>query len=46
MISTPSGKVVSHQLNKQVPIQLGSATIKTSLIILALEEVDIILGTD
>jgi hypothetical protein len=44
MISTPGGKVASNQIMKHVPIKLGSKTIKTTLIILALEGMDINLG--
>jgi hypothetical protein len=46
MIATPGGRVVTYQLNWQVPIKLGSIIFKTTLLIMALESVDIILGTD
>jgi predicted aspartyl protease len=44
MISTPGGKIASNQTIRHVPIKLGSKTIKTELILLALEGMDIILG--
>jgi hypothetical protein len=44
MIATPGGKVASNQLNQSVPIRLGSHIVKTTLLILGLENVDIILG--
>jgi hypothetical protein len=40
------GKVAAHQIIWLAPISLGSKTFKTDLIILGLENVDIILGTD
>jgi hypothetical protein len=40
------GKVATYQLNRSVPIQLESKIFKTTLLILRLEGVDIILGTD
>jgi hypothetical protein len=46
MIATPGGKVASNQLIRNVPIKLGSKIIKTDLILLALEGIDIILGVD
>jgi hypothetical protein len=46
MISTPGGKVGSNQLIRFVPIQLGSKVIKTDLVLLPLEGMDIILGMD
>jgi hypothetical protein len=46
MIATPGGKVASNQLNQSVPIQLGSHIVKTTLLILGLENVDIILGAN
>jgi hypothetical protein len=46
MIATPGGKVASSQLIRNVPIKLGSKIIKTDLILLALERIDIILGVD
>jgi hypothetical protein len=46
MISTPGGRVATYQLNRQVPIKLGSIIDGTTLLIMGLESVDIILGTD
>jgi hypothetical protein len=46
MITTPGGKTVTNQLIRSVPIQLGSHIIKTTLLVLGLESVDIILGTN
>jgi hypothetical protein len=43
MIATPGGKIATNQLNQSVPIQLGSHIIKTILLVLGLENVDIIL---
>jgi hypothetical protein len=45
-ISTPGGRVATYQINKNVPIKFGSLIIKTILLILGLDSVDIILGTD
>jgi len=44
MISTPGGKIAFNQITRRVPIKLGSKIIKTDLIILGLEGMDIILG--
>jgi predicted aspartyl protease len=44
VISTPGGKLASNQIIRHVPIQLGSKNIKTDLILLALEGMDVILG--
>jgi hypothetical protein len=46
MIATPEGRVATYQLNRQVPIKLGSVIFRTTLFIMALESMDIILGTD
>jgi hypothetical protein len=46
MISTPGGKIDSNQMIRYVPIQLGSMVIKTDLVLLPLEDMDIILGMD
>jgi hypothetical protein len=46
MIATPRGRVATYQLNRQVPIKLGSTIFRTTLLIMGLESVDIILGTD
>jgi hypothetical protein len=45
-ISTLGGRVATYQINKQVPIKFGSLVIRTTLLILGLDSVDIILGTD
>jgi hypothetical protein len=46
MIATPGGKIASNQICRDVPIQLGSNVIKTDLIMLNLEGMDILLGMD
>jgi hypothetical protein len=46
MISTPGGKITSNQMSRNVPLQLGSKEIKTDLVLLNLEGVDVILGTN
>jgi hypothetical protein len=46
MIATPGGKVASNHLHQSVPIQLGSHIVKTTLLVLGLENVDIILGAN
>jgi hypothetical protein len=46
MIATPGVKIASNQLIRNMPIKLGSKIIKTDLILLALEGIDIILGVD
>jgi hypothetical protein len=43
MIATPGGKIATNQINQSVPIQLGSHIVKTTLLVLGLENVDIIL---
>jgi hypothetical protein len=43
MIATPRGKIATNQLNQNVPIQLGSKIVKTTLLILGMDNVDIIL---
>jgi hypothetical protein len=45
-ISTPGGRVATYQINRHVPIKVGSLGIKTTFLILGLDSVDIILGTD
>jgi hypothetical protein len=45
-ISTPGGRVATYQINRQVPIKFGSLVIRTTLLILGLDSMDIILGTD
>jgi hypothetical protein len=46
MIATQGGKVATNQLNQSVPIRLGSHIVKTTLLNLGLENVDIILGAN
>jgi hypothetical protein len=46
MIATPGGKIATNQLNQNVPIQLWSKIVKTTFLILGMDNVDIILGTD
>jgi hypothetical protein len=46
MITTPGGKISSNQIYRKVPIQLGSILIKTDLLLLDLEEMDVLLGVD
>jgi hypothetical protein len=41
MIATPGGKIATNQLNRNVPIQLGSKIVKTALLILVIDNVDI-----
>ena len=46
MIATPGGKIASNQITTHVPLKLGSKVIKTDLILLNLEGMDVILGMD
>jgi hypothetical protein len=46
MIATPGGRVATYQINRHVLIRLSSFIFKTTLLIMGLESVDIILGTD
>jgi hypothetical protein len=46
MIAAPGGKIASNQICRDVPIQLGSNLIKTDLILLNLDGMDILLGMD
>jgi hypothetical protein len=46
MIATPGGKVATNQLNQNVPIWLGSNIVKTALLILRMDNMDIILGAN
>jgi hypothetical protein len=46
MIATPGGKIASNQIYSKVPIQLGSNLIKTDLLLLDLEGMDVLLGMD
>jgi hypothetical protein len=46
MIATLGAKVATNQLNQSVPIRLGNNIVKTTLLILGFENVDIILGAN
>jgi hypothetical protein len=46
MIANPGGKISSNQIYRKVPIQLGSNLIKTDLLLLDLEGMDVLLGMD
>jgi hypothetical protein len=46
MIMTPGGKIVSNQICRNVPIQLGSNLVKTNLLVLDLKGMDILLSMD
>jgi hypothetical protein len=46
MITTPGGRIASNQICRDVPIQMGSTLIRTALISLHLEGMDILLGMD
>jgi hypothetical protein len=46
VISTPGGKITSDRMVKKVPIQLCSIEIRTDLVLLNLEGIDVILGTN
>jgi hypothetical protein len=46
MITTPGGRIASNQICRDVPIQMGSTLIRTALISLNLEGMDILLGMD
>jgi hypothetical protein len=46
MIATPGGKIATNQLDRNVPISMGSRIFKTTLLILRLEGMDISLGAD
>jgi hypothetical protein len=46
MIATPGGKIASNKIYRKVPIQLGSNLIKTDLLLLDLEGMDVLLGMD
>jgi hypothetical protein len=43
-ITTSGGKIVSNQICRKVPLQLGSQVIKTDLLLLDLEGMDVLLG--
>jgi hypothetical protein len=46
MITTPGGRIAPNQICRDVPIQMGSTLIRTALISLNLEGMDILLGMD
>jgi hypothetical protein len=46
MIATPGGKISSNHIYRKVPIQLSSNLIKTNLLLLDIEGMDILLGMD
>jgi hypothetical protein len=43
-IVTPGGKILSNQICRMVPLQLGSYLIKTDLLVLDLKGMDVLLG--
>jgi hypothetical protein len=45
-IITPGGKILSNQICRKVPIQLGSCPIKTDLLVMDLKGMDVLLGMD
>jgi hypothetical protein len=45
-ITTPGGTISSNQICRKVPIQLGNHLIKTDLLLLDLEGMDVLLGMD
>jgi hypothetical protein len=44
MIATPGGKIFSNQLCRSVPIQIGRNLVRTDLLLLDLEGMDVLLG--
>jgi predicted aspartyl protease len=44
MITTPGGKISSNQVCRSVPIQMGKNLMRTDLLLLDLEGMDILLG--
>jgi hypothetical protein len=46
MIATPGGKISSNQVCRSVPIQLGRSLVRTDLLFLGLEGMDVLLGMD
>ena len=46
MITTPGGKIASNQMVRNVPLSLGDKIILTDLVLLGLEGINIILGTN
>jgi hypothetical protein len=45
-IITPGGKILSNQICREVPIQLGSYPIKADLLVMDLMGMDVLLGMD
>jgi hypothetical protein len=45
-IITPGGKILSNQLCRMVPIQLGSHLIRTDLLVMDLKGMDVLLGVN
>jgi predicted aspartyl protease len=43
-ITTPGGKILSNQICRKIPLQLGSQLMKTDLLLLDLEGMDVLLG--
>jgi hypothetical protein len=46
MIATPGGKIFSNQVCRSVPIQMGRNLVRTDLVLLDLEGMDVLLGMD
>jgi hypothetical protein len=46
MIATPGGKISSNQVCRSVPIQIGRNLVRTDLLLLDLEGMDVLLGMD
>jgi predicted aspartyl protease len=46
MIATPGGKISSNQVCRSVPIQMGRNLVRTDLLLLDLEGIDVLLGMD
>jgi hypothetical protein len=46
MIATPGGKISSSQVCRSVPIQMGRNLVRTDLLLLDLEGMDVLLGMD
>jgi predicted aspartyl protease len=44
MIATPGGKISSNQVCRSVPIQMGRNLVRTDLLLLDLEGIDVLLG--
>jgi predicted aspartyl protease len=45
-IATPGGKISSNQVCRSMPIQMGRNLVRTDLLLLDLEEMDVLLGMD